>query len=228
MNTRRYTSHTYLARLGHWLLAIGIIVLGASGIEILAAFPSFGAKLPSGFELPVPQGIGLGGWLGGALAWHFTFAWVFMLGFAVYAVDLARGGWRRIWISRHEWAGIWPMARHYFLRGPKPRQTALYNPLQKFAYLSMTATFALALVTGLMMAQPVQLGIAQGWPFAWQSVRVLHFACLCAFASFLPGHLVMVALAGTPAMRAMLTGRSEPIDMPAPESTSGNLATIER
>ncbi len=41
------------------------------------------------------------------------------------------------------------------------------------------------------------------------NARLLHFGCMLAIAAFIPGHLVMVALAGRPAMRAMLTGRSE-------------------
>jgi thiosulfate reductase cytochrome b subunit len=203
------TTHSYIARLAHWLIAICVVVLGASGLEIFNAFPGFGTKLPASMELPVPSFLGLGGWLGGALSWHFTFAMLFIPAVALYAVDLIRGGWRRVWLSSKEWLGIWPMARYYFLKGPKPEVNHLYNPLQKFAYLSMTATFALVIVTGTILAQPVQFGFALRIPAAWQLIRILHFACLCAFASFLPGHLVMVTLAGRPAMMTMLSGRSE-------------------
>lgn len=214
----RYTSHKYLARLGHWLLAIAVIVLGASGLQIFYAFPSFSAPLPTPQDLPLPTAVAylaIGEWLGGALAWHFTFAWIFAAGLIAYAIDLARAGWRRIWLSRDEWAGILPMARHYFLRGPKPGQTALYNPLQKFAYLSMTATFFAVFATGVLLMQPTQFAWLTAEPWAWQTIRIAHFGCLIAFASFLPGHLIMVALAGKPAMRSMLTGRSDAPGAPA-------------
>jgi thiosulfate reductase cytochrome b subunit len=206
-------THSYLARFSHWLFAISVLVLGASGLQIFRAFPSFSAKLPAPYELTAPPG--LGGWLGGALSWHFTFAWFFAIAVFLYFVDLARGGWRRLWLSGEDVRGIWPMARHYFLRGPKPPLTDLYNPLQKVAYLSMAGTLALALVTGLILAQPVQFGWFVGVPAAWQAVRLLHFGCLCAFAGFFPGHLVMVAMAGRPAMSAILIGRSgEPANPP--------------
>jgi thiosulfate reductase cytochrome b subunit len=200
-------THPYLARLAHWLFTISILVLGASGIEIFAAFPSFGSKLPEPLELPVPELLALGGWLGGALSWHFTFAWFFAASLALYAVELARGGWRRIWLTKSEWSGIWPMVRYYLLRGPKPHIAELYNPLQKLAYLSMTAALFGAFSTGVTLAQPVQADALVRTLGGWQNVRIAHFTCLLAFAGFLPGHLLMVALAGRTAMVAMLTGR---------------------
>jgi thiosulfate reductase cytochrome b subunit len=204
-----YTSHSYWTRLAHWLLAVSIAVLAASGLEIFAAFPSFGAKLPAGLMLHLPAQLRLGGWLGGALAWHFTFAWIFAAGLVLYFADLARGAWRRIWITGPEWTGILPMVRHYALRGPRPEATALYNPLQKLAYLTMSGAFVVSLLTGLMLLQPVRAGFLLKATWAWQAVRLLHFGALAAFAGFLPGHLVMVALSGRTAMRAMTTGRSE-------------------
>lgn len=202
------TTHPYLTRLAHWLGAISLLVLGASGLQIFQAFPSFGTKLPQSAELPIPSWVGLGGWLGGALAWHFTFGWLFAFATILYVFELARGGWRRLWLSPSEWRGIWPMARHYFLRGPKPTLTELYNPLQKTAYIFVTGALLMAVLTGAVLAQPVQLSFVLRALGGWQSVRFLHFACLCAFASFIPGHLLMVILAGKPAMRTMLTGRS--------------------
>lgn len=202
------TTHPYLTRFAHWLGAVSLVVLGASGLQILQAFPSFGTKLPPSAELAIPAWLGLGGWLGGALAWHFTFGWLFAFSTGLYVIDLARGGWRRLWLSRTEWRGIWPMARHYFLRGPKPPLVDLYNPLQKTAYLFVTGALLLAVLTGSVLAQPVQLSFILRVLGGWQAVRILHFLCLCAFGFFLPGHLVMVALAGKPAMHTMITGRS--------------------
>ena len=202
------TTHSFIARFSHWLSAIAIIILGASGLEIFMAFPSFGTKLPQSFEIPVPSFLTLGGWLGGALSWHLAFAWIFAGSFALYIVDLLRGGWRRIWLSAEEYRGIWPMARYYFLRGPKPDVKHIYNPLQKSAYLAMTAAMAGALVTGATLAQPVQLRIVVSLLGGWQNLRIAHFACLCAFAGFLPGHLVMVAIAGRSALWTMISGRT--------------------
>jgi thiosulfate reductase cytochrome b subunit len=199
------SDHSYVTRLGHWLAAIAIPVLALSGLQILRGFPSFGDKLPAGLELPLPDALPtLGGWLGGALAWHVSFAWFFALAVAFQALDLIRGGWRRVWLHRSEWAGIGPMIRHYFLRGPKPELRALYNPLQKFAYLSTLSLELVALVTGFLLLQPALMGLRP--VAAWQTVRILHFAALAGFAIFLPGHLVMVILAGRRPFLSMVTG----------------------
>jgi thiosulfate reductase cytochrome b subunit len=197
--------HSYSTRLGHWLAAIAIPVLALSGIDILRAFPSFGDKLPPSLLLPLPDALpGLGGWLGGALSWHVTFAWFFAVAVALQFLNLLRGGWRRVWLSPSEWSGILPMARHYFLRGPKPEIRELYNPLQKFAYLSMLSLEAVSLVTGWVLLQPSWSGLRPVW--AWQAVRALHFVSMLGFASFLPGHLIMVALAGRRPFLSMVTG----------------------
>jgi len=38
-------THSYTARLAHWLFAISGVVLGASGAEIFRAFPSLGVAV---------------------------------------------------------------------------------------------------------------------------------------------------------------------------------------
>lgn len=201
------SDHSYSTRLGHWLAAIAIPILALSGIQILRAFPSFGDKLPESVMLPLPDAIpALGEWLGGALAWHATFAWLFMVAVALQILDLARGGWRRVWLTPPEWLGIWPMAKHYFLRGPMPLVTQLYNPLQKFAYLSMLSLEVLVVATGWMLLQPAWFALQPAW--AWQGVRVLHFTSLLGFASFLPGHLIMVILAGRKPFVSMAIGEN--------------------
>lgn len=200
-------THSYWARLSHWLLALSVIVMGASGFQIFRAFPSFSGKLRDPIYVPLPPLEGLGGWLGGALDWHFTFAWAFGAGMVLYAVDLAQGGWRRLWMTAEECRGILPMVRYYLLRRPKPTTQALYNPLQKITYVFVAGSLLLALVTGGLLAQPVQLSVLIRLAGGWQVVRAMHFLSLCIFAGFLPGHIVMVALAGKPAWAAMVSGQ---------------------
>ena len=48
----------------HWLNAVAVLVLLASGWRIYNATSFLG--------LSIPPGITLGGWLGGALRWHFS------------------------------------------------------------------------------------------------------------------------------------------------------------
>ena len=69
--------HPWAIRFTHWLNAAAVFVLAASGLRIFRAFPSFGAKIPERDLINIPKALTLGGWLGGALQWHFTLMWLF-------------------------------------------------------------------------------------------------------------------------------------------------------
>ena len=59
--------HSWAVRFSHWLNAVSLLVMVASGFQIFRAFPSFGAKIPQKDLLHWPQSFALGGWLGGGL-----------------------------------------------------------------------------------------------------------------------------------------------------------------
>jgi len=204
---RHALEHPWIVRLTHWLNALTLLIMTASGLEIFAAFPSFGEKVPQVDLVHVPAAVRLGGWLGGALQWHLTFMWLFMAAGVVYlAYQAWSGHWRQTLFLPRDVSGVWPMARHYFLFGPKPPQTEPYNPLQKLAYTSTIACGAAAVVTGWMLYKPVQFDglVRLCGGFGW--VRCWHFAAMCGFLAFIPGHLVMVACHGWNNFRSMVTG----------------------
>ncbi|MBY0507881.1 MAG: cytochrome b/b6 domain-containing protein [Bryobacteraceae bacterium] len=176
--------------ISHWLAAVAVVILTLSGIQIFQAFPGF-AGTTGVIDVPLK---GLGGWLGGALAWHFAFAWIYSAAGLLYAADLLRGGWRRLAFGQNEWRGIWPMLRYYFLRGPQPVLANGYNPLQKAAYLAVLTLGATSLLTGLLLAQPVQIPWVMASPASWPVVRLLHFVAMLGFVSFVPGHILMVLI----------------------------------
>src|SRR6185312_12718111 len=83
--------HTAIVRVTHWVTAISVVVLLASGVAILLAHPRLywgetGARGgPSLIDLPLPFVLGApirgpGRYL------HFTFAWVLVLTGAMYIV----------------------------------------------------------------------------------------------------------------------------------------------
>ncbi|MEP7118368.1 MAG: cytochrome b/b6 domain-containing protein [Acidobacteriota bacterium] len=200
--------HPWAVRLAHWTNAGAIAVLVASGLQIFNAFPSFGAKVPQeDLIAAVPAAITLGGWLGGALQWHFTFMWIFMIGGVSYVVfQLASGHYRTVLFTPRDLPHVWPMARHYFLFGPKPPALAQYNGLQKLAYTSALAFGAVSMLTGLVIYKPVQFS-ALGWVFGgYHGARLVHFLSMCGLLSFIPGHLMMVLLHGWDNFASMLTG----------------------
>lgn len=199
--------HPYVVRLCHWLTALSLPILAASGLGILRAFPSFGDKVPQHDFITVPDALALGGWLGGALQWHLTFMWLFAAAGAVYVCyQLASGHYRQVLFTPSAAPGVWPMARYYLRLGPKPPPSGDYNPLQQLAYTIAIALSAMALVSGLALWKPVQLGWLVWLLGGFRLVRVWHFAAMCGLLAFVPGHLMMVALHGWNNTRSMFTG----------------------
>jgi Ni/Fe-hydrogenase b-type cytochrome subunit len=200
--------HPWVVRFAHWANASAITVLTLSGLRIFDAFPSFGPKIPQHDLIEaVPQAMTLGGWLGGALQWHFTFMWIFAGSGLLYVVgQLASGHYRTVVFTTRDVSGVWPMARHYFFLGQKPAVTGQYNPLQKLAYTTAILLGGVLLLTGLVMYKPAQLSTL-GWLFGgYHGARLVHFLAMCGILAFIPGHLVMVALHGWDNFASIFTG----------------------
>lgn len=51
-------------------------------------------------------------------------------------LQIVSGHYRTVLFTPRDVRGVRPMARRYFLFGPKPPSTGQYNPLQKLAYTS--------------------------------------------------------------------------------------------
>jgi len=199
--------HPYAIRLTHWVNAVALFVMVTSGLRIFRAFPSFGPKIPQQDLIDIPKALTLGGWLGGALQWHFTFMWLFAGSGVVYLTyQLLSGHYRTVLFTPKDIPGVWPMARHYFLFGPKPPVTGQYNPLQKLAYTSTVGFGVLSLLTGIVLYKPAQFSWLAFLFGGFHLTRIWHFAAMCGFLSFIPGHLIMVALHGWSNFMSMLTG----------------------
>jgi Ni/Fe-hydrogenase b-type cytochrome subunit len=220
--SRPIYEHPTAVRICHWSNAIALTVMVLSGLRIFSAFPSFGQKIPERDLIQqVPTAITLGGWLGGALQWHFTFMWIFAVGGVLYILSqVASGHYRTVVFTRRDVPGVWPMARHYFFFGPKPAATEQYNPLQKLAYTTAILLGAVSLLTGLVMYKPAQLS-ALGLLFGgYHGARLVHFLAMCGILTFIPGHLVMVALHGWDNFASMLTGWKQRPEYTPPRSES--------
>src|SRR5258707_3832392 len=62
----------------HWINAVATILMIMSGWQIYNASPLF--------DFSFSSSITLGGWLGGALLWHFAAMWLFMINGLIYVV----------------------------------------------------------------------------------------------------------------------------------------------
>ena len=82
------TIHPTWLRITHWVNAIAVVMMIGSGWEIYNASPLF----PFDF----PKSITLGGWLAGALLWHFAAMWLFVVNGLVYVtLGILTGRFRR-------------------------------------------------------------------------------------------------------------------------------------
>src|ERR1051325_207684 len=82
------TIHPLWVRITHWLNALAMFVMIGSGWQIYNASPLFGFVFP--------PTITLGGWLAGALLWHFAAMWVLAVnGLVYFIVGFASGRFRR-------------------------------------------------------------------------------------------------------------------------------------
>ncbi len=187
-------------RLAHWANVPLLAILGGSGLQILAAYPYLG---PRGAELEwypcqgwiPPSGLRLGGWLAGARALHFTFAWLFVLnGLAYVTYLLATGEFRRRWFSprRDTREALSTMAAYLHLR--RPASQGLYNGLQRLAYTSALALGAVLVASGLAIWKPTQLSALAACFGGYDGARAVHLLSLAGMAAFTVGHVAMVLL----------------------------------
>src|SRR5262245_37157397 len=84
MSTGTKTVHPLPIRITHWVNAAAILVLVCPGWQIYNDTPTF--------DFLFPNSLTLGGWLAGALQWHFAAMWVLAINGLIYlAYGLASG-----------------------------------------------------------------------------------------------------------------------------------------
>lgn len=190
--------HPAWVRVTHWLNAVATIVMILSGWEIYNASPLFA------FEYP--RAITLGGWLGGAIMWHFAAMWLFAVNGLMYLVlGLATGRFRRKLLPVTPGAVVADMRAA--LRGRLAhRDLAVYNALQRLFYLGAIGAGILVALSGLSIWKPVQFQELTALFGGFDAARYVHFLAMAAIVTFLGIHIVM-ALIVPRSLRAMVLGR---------------------
>ena len=151
MNSGQILVHPAWLRAMHWLNALAVVVLMLSGWRI------YNATAFNGFAFP--KDITLGGWLGGALQWHFAAMWILAINGVLYlAFNLATGR----------------LLRKFFPLSPKALLADLlaalkgqlahadlshYNTVQKLAYLFVMTDSLVLVLSGLVLWKSVQFPI---------------------------------------------------------------------
>ncbi|WP_449439901.1 cytochrome b/b6 domain-containing protein [Pseudomonas migulae] len=196
------SSHPRWLRLTHWLNALAVLVMVTSGWRIYNASPLY--------DFSFPKGITLGGWLGGALQWHFAAMWFLAINGLVYLViNLASGRLSRRFfpvspkgVVHDLWAALRGRLGHADL--------SHYNQVQRLAYLFVMVDITLLVISGLVLWKSVQFPLLRELLGGYEAARHVHFIAMALLMAFVAVHLVMVALVPK-TLLAMIVGRKESV-----------------
>lgn len=187
---------------GHAFTTTGVLgVSDEDGAPTERGFPSWAT-------IPGPQ------WLAMARAWHFFFAWIFVLNGLFYVgYSIA---------TRHLRRDLLPTAKdarsigrslkdHLLFRHPKGEAAKHYNVLQKLTYLIVIFVLLPGII---LMGWAMSPWLNSLWP-GWidilggrQSARTLHFVFAFLLLAFVFVHVFEVVITGLwNNLRSMITGR---------------------
>jgi thiosulfate reductase cytochrome b subunit len=190
--------HPVLVRLTHWVNVFAMLIMVTSGWRIYNASPIFDFKFP--------RDLTLGGWLGGALQWHFAAMWILVLNGLVY---LAYGI-----ISRHFKSNFLPLTPQAVLkefgnalRGRISHELGVYNAVQRAAYIGVIGVITVLVLSGLAIWKPVQFQELASLMGGFDGARVVHFVAMALVVAFVAIHVLMVALVPR-TLLPMFTGRA--------------------
>src|SRR5262245_12574858 len=192
------TIHPGWVRVTHWVNAVAIVVMIGSGWEIYNASPLF----PFSFS----RTITIGGWLAGALLWHFAAMWLFVINGLVYVVlGIVTGRFRRKLLPIRPGEVVADMRAA--LKGQLSHDDlAVYNAVQKLLYLGVIIAGVMVVLSGLAILKPVQRQELTAVLGGYESARYVHFFAMAAIVGFLLIHIVM-AFVVPRSLRAMIIGR---------------------
>lgn len=194
----RSVIHPLYVRITHWINAVAMLVMICSGWQIYNASPLFGFTFPPSMTI--------GGWLAGALLWHFAAMWLLMLNGLVYVtLGFATGRFRR---------KLLPIQMGEVVRDLRAAMTGrlnyddlgLYNAVQKALYAGVLLAGVVIVASGFALWKPVQLRELTALFGGYEGTRLVHFLAMAAIVAFVVVHVVMAFLVPK-SLRAMIKGR---------------------
>jgi thiosulfate reductase cytochrome b subunit len=185
-------------RIMHWVNAVAIVLMITSGWRVYNASPLF--------PFVFPREITLGGWLGGALLWHFAAMWLLMVNGLIYLiVGIATGRFRK---------KLLPITSSGLIADTKAALTfrlshedlTRYNHVQRLLYAGIIVVGIIIVLSGLSIWKPVQLQYLTALFGGYDIARYVHFFCMAAIVAFLVIHVALAFLVPR-SLRAMIIGR---------------------
>ena len=191
--------HPLVVRITHWINALAILMMVASGWRIYNASPLFES-------FTFPEALTLGGWLAGALQWHFAAMWLLALNGLVYVVyGIVSGHFRRKLLPISPSAVLRDISQA--LRGRLAHDDlSVYNAAQRVAYLVLILALVVLILSGLAIWKPVQLQELAALMGGYEGARLVHFFAMSLVVFIVVVHVAMVALVPR-TFPTMITGR---------------------
>src|SRR5262245_10157263 len=191
--------HPLIVRITHWINLLAVLIMVTSGWQIYNASPLF--------PFVFPPEVTLGGWLAGALQWHFAAMWLLAINGLVYVVYGIASG--------HFWRKLLPLSTLAVARDVAAAfrgrlahdDVSKYNAAQRAAYLALIFFLVVLVATGLALWKPVQLYWLASLMGDYEGARLLHFFAMAAVVLIVLVHVVMVILVPL-AVPYLLTGRA--------------------
>jgi thiosulfate reductase cytochrome b subunit len=190
--------HPLWVRITHWINFVAACLMIGSGWEIYNASPLF--------PFVFPQGMTLGGWLAGALLWHFAAMWLLVVNGLVYVVlGIITSRFRRKLVPIRP-TEVLADARAALTGRLSHDDLSVYNAVQKLLYAGVILAGIVVVLSGISIWKPVQLQELTAVLGGYDAARYVHFFAMAAIVGFLIVHVAM-ALLVPKSLRAMIVGR---------------------
>jgi thiosulfate reductase cytochrome b subunit len=191
--------HPRWVRITHWINALAMFIMIGSGWQIYDASPLFDF-------LEFPSGLALGGWLAGALLWHFAAMWLLLVNGIVYVtLGVATGRFRRKLLPIRPRAVLDDFVAA--LRGRLSHDDlTVYNSVQRLLYAGVLIAGVVIVLSGISIWKPVQFKYVTALFGGYDIARYVHFFAMAAIVAFLTIH-VALALIVPKSLRAIILGR---------------------
>lgn len=196
---RRIKIHPLPVRVTHWINAFAMGCMIMSGWQIYDASPLF--------PFTFPHLMTLGGWLGGAIAWHLAAMWLLVANGLVYGLyGFTSGHFRRNFLPLSPSAVRADLMAALAFR--LPHRLGRYNAVQRLLYVLVLLAGVLAVSSGLALWKPVQLRFLSLLFGGFEVTRRVHFAAMAGIVGFIAIHLALVLLVPK-TLPPMITGRAK-------------------
>ena len=191
--------HPRWVRITHWINALAMFMMIGSGWQIYDASPLFDF-------LNFPPALALGGWLAGALLWHFAAMWLLVINGIVYVtLGFATGRFRRKLLPIRPRAVLDDVVAA--LRGRLSHDDlSVYNSVQRLLYAGVLVAGMVIVLSGLSIWKPVQFKYLAAFFGGYDTARYVHFFAMTAIVLFLTIHIALAVIVPK-SLRAVILGR---------------------